>query len=115
MRGVERLDFLAQDVEILPALAHRLHLRGGAFHQVVHLAEALMQRIESQLFLRQVVCLGEQGLEPFRQAVRLVRELDDVLVPGGERGHAGFGVDHRALQRADARVARVQLLFSHRE
>ena len=50
------------------------------------------------LLLRQLVGLGEERLEPLGEAVDLQRELDQVLVLGGERLHARLGVADAGLQ-----------------
>ena len=76
VRLVEVLDFLAQHVEVLAALAQRVHLPGGLLGELVDLAEPLVQRLERELLLGELVGLREQRFEPLGEAIDLLGQLD---------------------------------------
>ena len=104
VRLVEVLHFLAQDVEVGAALTQRVQLPRGLLGEIVHLSEALVQRLERELFLGQLVGLGEQRIDPLGQQVEFWRQLQQILVLRAKRFHARLGVADRGLQRADPLV-----------
>ena len=112
---VEVLHFLAEDVEVLAALAQRVHLPRRLLREIVDLTQPLVQRLERELFLRQVVGLRQQRVEPLGEAVDLLRELVQILLFRRERVHARFRIAHRALQRLQPLVDRLEFLLLHGE
>ena len=115
VRLVELLDLAAQGVEILAALAERVELPRGLLREVVDVAEPLVERLERELLLRQVVGRHEQRLDALGHAVDLLGQLDEALVPGGQRFHARLGVADAGVQRPQAQVERLELLLLQRE
>ena len=69
VRLVEVLDFLAQRLEILPALFQVLVLPGGLLGELVDLAERFLERVERGLLAHQVVGLRVERLHLLRQLI----------------------------------------------
>ena len=115
MRLVEVLNVLSQQLEILTALFEAVHLPRGFLREIVDLREPLVERFERQLLPGQVVGLCEQGLEPLRDRVDLLRQRVDVLVFRPERVHPRFSVADRCGERPETLVERLELLLFQSE
>ncbi len=111
VRLIERLNVGAQNVQVGAALTQRVHLPRRLLRQLVGLREALVERLERELLLGEVVGLDEQRLEALGQTVDLLRERDEVLVLGGERGHPRLRIADADRECLEALVERLELLF----
>ena len=105
VRLVEVLDFLAQRLEILPALFQVLVLPGGLLGELVDLAERFLQRVERGLLPLQVVGLRVERLHLLRQLIDALRRRRSRADPG-RRGLPCPFPPRRSTSAAPSRAGR---------
>src|ERR1051325_8135260 len=84
-----------------PALRQRVHLGRGFLRERVDFAEALVQRIERRLLLRELLALREETRVPLGERVDVLREGGDVLVARRQRVQPRLRAADRIGERAD--------------